>query len=87
MDISAGSTTPLPLIPLLLKGLTIASFSVFRLTGDPQRLAEAKQYILGGLRRGTLTPVVDKVFALQEIREAHTYLEADRQNGKIVVRT
>jgi NADPH:quinone reductase len=81
-----GLTTPLPLIPFLLKGLTFASFSVFRLTGDPARLDRARSFILQGLEQRTLKPIVDRVFPLEEIVAAHRYLESNQQNGKVVVR-
>ncbi len=35
--------------------------------------------------RGQLTPVVDKVFPISEIAEAHRYLETRKQFGKVVV--
>ena len=34
---------------------------------------------------GVLRPVVDRVFPLAQIREAHRYMEADRNFGKIVI--
>jgi NADPH:quinone reductase-like Zn-dependent oxidoreductase len=34
---------------------------------------------------GTLVPVIDKVFPLQEISQAHTYMEQNRNFGKIVL--
>ncbi|TNE70839.1 NAD(P)H-quinone oxidoreductase [bacterium] len=35
---------------------------------------------------GTLKPVVDSVFYWNEVREAHKYMEANRNKGKIVLR-
>lgn len=35
---------------------------------------------------GTLRPVVDRVFSLDEIRQAHRYVETNRSFGKVVVR-
>ena len=37
------------------------------------------------LARGTLRPVIDRVFTLDEIVEAHRYIESGRQTGKIVI--
>ncbi len=36
--------------------------------------------------RGLLRPVVDKVFPLEEAREAHLYLESSKHFGKVVLR-
>ena len=38
------------------------------------------------LERGTLKPVVDRVFALDEVRAAHEYMEQNQNFGKIVLR-
>jgi NADPH:quinone reductase-like Zn-dependent oxidoreductase len=81
-----GLATPLPLVPFLLKGLTFSSFNVFRLTADQERLAVAKRYILDGIQRGLLAPVIDRIFPLADISAAHRYLESNSQNGKVVVR-
>lgn len=82
----AGISTPLPLVPFLLKGLTFRSFNVFRLTADAPRLERTKRVILDGLARGTFRPIVDRVFGIEEIAAAHEYLESNRQVGKVVVR-
>ena len=36
---------------------------------------------------GTLTPIVDRIFPLEEIVDAHRYMESNMQRGKIVVTT
>ena len=33
-----------------------------------------------------LTPLIDRVFTLEEIREAHVYSETGRARGKIVIK-
>jgi NADPH:quinone reductase-like Zn-dependent oxidoreductase len=42
-------------------------------------------FVINGLEKGTLKPIIDKVFTFDEIRDAHRYLEAGGQVGKIVV--
>lgn len=37
------------------------------------------------IEQGTLRPVVDRVFALSEVRDAHAYLEAGQHFGKVVL--
>ena len=37
------------------------------------------------LARGTLRPIVDKVFSLARVREAHQYLESNESFGKVVL--
>ena len=41
--------TPLPLMDVLGKTLTIRGYVLFEITGDPQRLERAKKFIVDGL--------------------------------------
>ncbi len=80
-----GMQAPLPLVPLLRQRFTLRAHSVFRTTSDAAALARAKEYVMDGVRRGAFRPRVDRVFALDQIVEAHRALEGDQQFGKIVV--
>jgi NADPH:quinone reductase-like Zn-dependent oxidoreductase len=67
---------------------TILEFSVnlIEITGNPERLGKAKRFIVDGLASGKLKPVIAKTFSgLDQIVEAHRYMESNRQVGKIVV--
>lgn len=77
--------TPFPLFAVLSKSLTLRGYLVHEILGDPQRLELAKAFILEGLRSGSLQPVIAKIFPLEEIVEAHRFLESNEQFGKIVV--
>ncbi|HEY2883010.1 MAG TPA: zinc-dependent alcohol dehydrogenase family protein [Pirellulales bacterium] len=77
--------TPLPLFILLGKNLTIRGYVMLEVTGDPKRLEQAKQFVNGGLASGKLKVVIAKTFPLDQIVEAHRYLESNQQIGKIVV--
>jgi NADPH:quinone reductase-like Zn-dependent oxidoreductase len=77
--------TPLPLMELLSKSLTIRGYVLFEVTSDAARLERAKQFVVDGLASGRLKPVIAKTFPLAEIVEAHRYLESNQQIGKIVV--
>ncbi|HEX3769607.1 MAG TPA: zinc-dependent alcohol dehydrogenase family protein, partial [Polyangiaceae bacterium] len=82
-----GMDAPLPLVPMLRKRLTLRAHSIFQTTNDPDATAEAKAYVLRGVASGAFRPLVDRVFSLDDIVEAHRALEADAQVGKIVVTT
>jgi NADPH:quinone reductase-like Zn-dependent oxidoreductase len=41
--------------------------------------------VLGHLFAGRLKPVVDRVFALQDIRDAHEYMERSQMFGKVIL--
>lgn len=77
--------TPLPLFTLLGKQLTVRGYILFEITTDPQRLERAKAFVVQGLASGQLKPVIAKTFPLEQIVEAHRYLESNQQIGKIVV--
>ena len=80
-----GMATPLPLVPLLRKALTLRAHSMFRTTLDAAAVARSVEYITRGVARGAFQPRVDRVFSLEQIVEAHRYLEGSEQVGKIVV--
>ena len=77
--------TPLPLLPVLGKRLTIRGYVLFELTTDAARLERGKRFILNGLEQGKLKPVIARTLTLDQIVEAHRYMESNQQIGKIVV--
>jgi len=77
--------TPLPLFDVLGRWLTIRGYVMFEITTDPERLDRGKRFINDGLADGSFKPLIAKTFPLQEIVDAHRYLESNEQIGKIVV--
>lgn len=65
--------------------LTTSTYTLFEITTDPERLRRAVAFVNAGLASGSFTPVVDRTFDLADIAEAHRYMEANGQVGKIVV--
>jgi len=78
--------TPFPLFPALGKGLSVRGYTLFEIVKDPEKLAHGKQYIYEGLKSGALKPLIDQIFPLDAIIEAHRHMESNQQIGKIVVR-
>ena len=77
--------TPLPLLEILGKSLTIRGYVLFEITSDRERLERGKQFVIDGLASGKLKPIIARTFPLNEIVESHRYLESNQQIGKIVV--
>jgi NADPH:quinone reductase-like Zn-dependent oxidoreductase len=77
--------TPLNVGEVLFKHLTLRGFELFEITTDDRRRAEAVAFVHDGLAKGELTPVIDKTFPLEAIADAHRYLKAGGQVGKIVI--
>ncbi len=78
-------TTAFPLQLALKKGLTVKGYTMFQVTDDAARFARGKEYTYAGLKDGSLVPVIDKVFAFDQIVAAHRYMESNEQKGKIVI--
>src|SRR5262249_49405933 len=55
-------------------------------TRDPTRLERGKRFVTEGLADGSLKPIIAKTFPLDEIVEAHRYLESNQQIRKVVGR-
>lgn len=77
--------TPLPLFDVLGRWITIRGYVMMEITADPAKLERATTFINRGLSEGSLKPIVAKTFPLEEIVEAHRYLESNQQIGKVVV--
>jgi NADPH:quinone reductase-like Zn-dependent oxidoreductase len=77
--------TPLPLFDVLGKWATVRGYVMLEITSDPARLGRAKEFINAGLADGSLKPLIARTFRLDQIVEAHRYLESNQQIGKVVV--
>ena len=77
--------TPYPHWSAAMKGLSIRGWVFTEITRYPHRFDRAKAAILAGLADGHLKPVIAKTFAFDDLVEAHRYLEANQQIGKVVV--
>ncbi|PJI50085.1 MAG: NADPH:quinone reductase [Pseudomonas sp.] len=77
--------TPFPLFTVLGKSLTLKGYLYAEIVADPAALERAKAFIVKGLESGALYPVIARTFPLEQIQDAHRFLEANQQVGKIVV--
>jgi NADPH:quinone reductase-like Zn-dependent oxidoreductase len=77
--------TPLPVLELMGKWVTIRGYVLMEITSDPERLERAKKFVNDGLADGSFRPLIARTFPLDQIVEAHRYLESNQQIGKIVV--
>jgi NADPH:quinone reductase-like Zn-dependent oxidoreductase len=65
--------------------LTVHRYMAFADMVVPATMRRVAAFLTAGVRSGVLRPAVDRVFALDEIVEAHRYLEKGAATGKIVV--
>ncbi len=83
----SGEPTPYPMFSAMTKHLTIRAYTLFQLTFDATMREEATRYVFDKLESGAFKPRIDKIFnGLDNIVEAHRYMESNAQIGKIVVR-
>ncbi|WP_129665600.1 zinc-dependent alcohol dehydrogenase family protein [Phytoactinopolyspora endophytica] len=81
----SGEPTPYPAIDLGMPPLNMRTYTMLETARSPERLRRAEAFVATGLRSGAFRPVVDSTFDLDEIVEAHRYLESNSQVGKVVV--
>jgi NADPH:quinone reductase-like Zn-dependent oxidoreductase len=81
----SGEPTPFPHWPAAFRGLSVRGWVASEIWNKPERFAPYQDLILRGLQGGQLRPIISKTFVLDEIVEAHRYLESNQQLGKIIV--
>jgi NADPH:quinone reductase len=79
--------TPFPLFAAIFNNLTIRGYTLFAIVTDPERLERSKRWVFDQLAAGKLKPVIARTFRLDQIVDAHRYMESNEQIGKIVVTT
>jgi NADPH:quinone reductase-like Zn-dependent oxidoreductase len=77
--------TVFPFGPSAMKGFVMRGYLVFEIIHDPRRFERARLFVEEGLHAGWLKPIIAKKFPFDQIVEAHRYLEANGQIGKVIV--
>ncbi|WP_018476904.1 NAD(P)H-quinone oxidoreductase [Pontibacter roseus] len=83
-----GKVEDFDLRRILAKRLQVMGSTLRSRTRDYQikLTQEMSAFVLPHFQSGTIKPVVDSVFDWQEVAEAHRYMEANKNIGKIVLR-
>ncbi|MDE0315561.1 MAG: NAD(P)H-quinone oxidoreductase [Candidatus Poribacteria bacterium] len=88
VGLMGGSTTEIDLGVVMRKRLQIIG-SVMRPQSLDEKIAITQRFVqrwLPALKEGALQPVIDSVYPLAQVREAHQYMEANRNFGKIILK-
>ena len=83
-----GATAEIDLGTLMRNRLKIIG-SVMRPQSIDEKIAITQRFVdrwLTEFQRGVLQPVIDSVFPLAEVQQAHTYMEENRNFGKIILK-
>jgi NADPH:quinone reductase-like Zn-dependent oxidoreductase len=83
--VAAGFVDPRPTPFPVGTPLTIFRYRGFEHTLDPVVVKRMAAFLNAGVRLGALRPAIGKVFALDDVAEAHRHLEKGLHAGKIVV--
>lgn len=75
-----------PRRPVLSKGLWIRGYTLFQIVEDRAAFARVQRYVVEGIESGELRPTIARVFPLDEVVEAHRYLESNEQVGKVIIK-
>ena len=81
----SGEATPFPVMEAFAKGVSLTAYTLHQITAYPERIAEAKRYVIERLEDGRFKPKVARVFRLAEVQDAYRYLESNQQVGKVVI--
>ena len=64
---------------------SIRGYTLREILSIPDLKAKAEKYVFDHIEAGDFKPRIDRVFPLDQIVEAHRYMESNEQIGKIVV--
>jgi NADPH:quinone reductase-like Zn-dependent oxidoreductase len=81
----ATDPTVVPPFDIFGRDLTLRGLALPSLMRDDAQLAALKPFVGEGLADGTLRPTIARTFAFDQIADAHRFIEAGEQVGKIVV--
>ena len=81
----SGEPTPYPHWAAAFGSLTLRGWVASYIWNHPDRYARATDLVVRGLAGGQLKAVIAKTFTLDQIADAHRYLESNQQIGKVVV--
>jgi NADPH:quinone reductase-like Zn-dependent oxidoreductase len=70
---------------LLNKNRGVFGLNLGHLWHEPEKVAIWVRALMDGVEEGWVRPHVDKVFPFDQVREAHTYIEARKNIGKVVL--
>lgn len=73
------------LISMALKRAILRPYSMITIFADPVSRERGKKYVSERVARGAFRPIIDRVFLLGQIVEAHRYMESNQQVGKVVL--
>ena len=81
----ASEPTVVSPFQIFARDLAVRGFALPKIALDDSHLLSLKRFVLEGIADNSISPVVDHTFRFDDIRQAHEFIEAGTQVGKIVV--
>ena len=88
LGLISGSVTEINLNTVMRNRLQLIG-SVLRTRSIDEKIGVTQNFMdrwLPELKNGSIRPIVDTVFPLAHVQEAHAYMEANRNFGKIILK-
>ena len=87
VGLMGGTKMEVDLRPLMAKRLQVCGTGLRgRTLGEKLEVtAQFRRHVLPHLASGSMKPIVDRTFSLEEVAEAHKYMETNANFGKIVL--
>jgi len=83
-----GAAPALPMVDMFQKNAVFHPYSLFNYVENPEACAQGKAFVYDMLAKGKLKPNVDRVYPMEELKEAFDYLSQPREkHGKVVIAT
>ena len=81
----ASDATVIPPFDIFARNVTVRGVALTALMRDDLQFNAMKRFVTDGIADGSLRPVIARTFKFDEIADAHRFIEAGEQIGKIVV--
>ncbi len=83
-----GYRTDLNVLPIMIKRLTVTGSTLRARTAEQKAeiARELLQHAWPLLEDGTVSPIVDSVFSMQDVRKAHRRLDSGAHVGKVILK-
>ena len=83
-----GVFPQLPIVDMFQANATFHPYSLFNYVEDPRMQAKGTAFVYNALEDGKLAPNIDRVYPMEEYRDAWEYLSQPRtKHGKVVIET
>ena len=83
-----GVFPQLPIVNMFQANATFHPYSLFNYVEEPKLKEKGTSFVYKALKQGKISPNIDRVFSMEEYRDAWDYLRLPREtHGKVIIET